>query len=770
MICSGIFNFKSVYCSTLILLLGPTTALAQVSASPQSTSPPSNVSVSPEGPPGEYYLGPDLPGAEVFIFIGAGQACRGGRQGGGGIPSQGPTSCTPTGSVQGYIESENMDLADVVGVTAKGTLSVNGATVGQALLTTDTDAAVSTVSVSPTNGTTYSFNGEAMSCYFVSVPVGTIPPPELPPCFFGCGAPGPEAVSGSQISVQPAFTVGLPFSNAGSCIKFNFNNPVSVTYGLPLITAISQPASANIGTSNNSLTVTGSNLAGDAGISSATFASAGGTTFSGSVPSPNDNRETVNFSVPSFAPLGNYQFTISNEWGTSNAVNFTVGGPPASIASLTPPVWQAGSTFPLRVLGSGFGNVSGGLAISGAGVTFTTPATVNATGTEIDTTVTVDAASPIGNAAEVTVTPAYAGGNFTCGTCNGGSAVAMATAPINAIAAPAPVIILGSDSSQCAAAPNKANAQLTPNVGQRIAFVGCVPTLTGDLAVISESWSPTSPNAGTSIANFTVSSAPQLQETISQVTATSCQIGLPCAYNPFYFVTVGSTATFTFSYTLNNGQTGSAPVTFTSNGPQGVTVSVRPGAAVQQYLFSGKDVIGLGNANQDATSGVFFKPSVSSSATVPGQYSWVQIITKDEEGVVDPDLGKDILPSDPDLIPGLDTSYPYSNDQGEIGDAPYLVLVSKEGEISQSFAATMYLMWTPQADASCQTGGACTIPVPLVSAAWGFHDDTVNTLNPSMPSTYHNWLQNACSALDSGTVITPLSKSSDYPMWGKVAN
>ena len=380
MICSGVFGFKSVYCSTLMLLFVPAMALAQFTASPQSTQ---NVSVSPDGPPGEAYLGPQFPGAEVFIFIGAGQDCRGGRQGGGGIPSQGPFSCTPTGLVEGYIESENVDLADVAGVTAKGTLSVNGAPVGQALQANDVDAAVSTVSVSPTNGTTYSFNGEAMSCYFFSSPVGITPPLEPPPCFFDCGDPGPEVVSGSQISVQPAFTQGLPFPSAGSCVDVTFKNPVSVTYGLPVIQTISQPASANIGTSDNSLLVTGSNLAGSAGISTATFV--GGTTFSGSVPNPNDNQEQVNFSVPSLAPMGNYQFTISNEWGTSNGVNFTIGGPPATIAFLDPPVWQAGTPFPLSIHGSGFGNAPGGLTIREL-VTFTTPATVNATGTEIDTT------------------------------------------------------------------------------------------------------------------------------------------------------------------------------------------------------------------------------------------------------------------------------------------------------------------------------------------------------------------------------------------------
>jgi hypothetical protein len=740
----------------------PLPGLAEVQVTPLSTPLP-----GPIQPFGQAEFSSQVPGAELSMFIGAGYEgiITGG--GGTGLPTQ-TTHKTPTGLVEGLIETDAMNFADVNNVRSMGHMSVNGALVQSTLLKTDPFSAASSISVSPSTNTTYSFDGDGQSCFPGAPlpPVGS-PPPVIPPpiCIFFCGG-GPHFVSGQvDTNPDPAFTVPNP-PGSGSCSQPIKMPTLSITYGLPEITRI-DPPSANVNTNNNNLTVTGNTLAGSAGISSASFA--GPTSFTGTIANPNDQQETVTFSVPANAVMGNYQFRISNEWGQSNAVNFTVGGPPANIQSIEPPVWQAGTTFPLTILGSGFGNAPGGLTISGAGVTFTTPATVNATGTEIDTTVTVDAASPVGNVAEVSVTPVYAGSNFTCGTCTGGSAISRATAPINAIAAPAPAIILGSDSSQCGAAPNQANAQLTPIVGQRIAFVGCIPALTGDLAVISESWTPSSPSATSSIANFTVSSAPELKETIDSVTATSCQVGLSCVYNPFYFVTGGTTTTFTFSYTLNNGQTGTAPVTFASQGPQGVTLSVRAGTAVQQYQIGGKDVIGLGNANQNATSGIFFAPSVSASATVPGRYSWVQIVTKDEEGTVDPLIGKDVIPSGPG-IPGLDTSYPYSNDQGEIGDAPYIGLLSKEGETGQSFAATMYLMWTPQAATNCQAGSACTIPVPLVSAAWSFQDDTVNTLNPSMPGTYHNWLLNACSALNSGTLITPLSKSSDYPMWNNIAN
>jgi hypothetical protein len=757
----SIFEFRLLRYFACSLFLLPMTLLAQ--ATPNAQLP--EVPVRPDGTNG-YYTGPLLPGVEVSAFIGAGEEQEA-SSGAPGLPNTHPV--TPTGLVEAYLEIDNMDFSDVDYVGSTGIITVNGATVATAPDAYDATSAISVASVSPSAGTTYSFTTEVESCYFASVPTGTIPPPEPLPCDDNCGGDPPEgfAISAGSISPGPAFT-GAPASSVtpGSCTPVYFK-PISVTYGLPQITSISKQ-SANIGTSG-SFTVTGSNLVDSDGTSFPSFSS----TISVTVATPGQNSEGINFTIPSTQTMGNYQFTISNIWGTSNGVTFTVGGPPAAISSISPATWQAGSNFTLTVNGTGFGTAPVVTVSGAAGVTAGSATNSNPAGTQTQVNISVAANAPNGTAL-VSVQPGYTGSTYICGNCNGSSPVGTNTALIQAITPPSPTIILGTDVSQCGTAANQANANLTPSVGQRIAFIACIPSLPSGLTIATESWSPTLPNSASAIGNFAVAAAPTYTETISPLSATTCQIGAACAYSPFYFVTVGTSQRFTFTYTLQgSGQSGTAYVDVTSKGPSGVTIGVTAGT-IQQYFSNSlaSDVVGLGNGNSNATSGIFFSPSVSPSATVPGLYSWVQIVTEDQEGVVDPSAGRVVLPSD-ESIPGLDTSYPYSQSQSQVGDSPDLKLNPKEGEISQTFGATMFLMWTPQVDPNCISGTSalpCTVPVPLASVAWGLVDDTVNTLNPNLVGTYHNWLLNSCSSPTGGTTVTSLSKSTDYPIWHDVAD
>lgn len=65
---------------------------------------------------------------------------------------------------------------------------------------------------------------------------------------------------------------------------------------------------------------------------------------------------TVNYSFALNASTGNQTLTLSNRFGTSNAVNFFVYDPPVSVSSITPSTWQAGaSNFSVTILGTGFG-------------------------------------------------------------------------------------------------------------------------------------------------------------------------------------------------------------------------------------------------------------------------------------------------------------------------------------------------------------------------------------------------------------------------------
>jgi hypothetical protein len=774
MICSGVFDFKSVYRLTLILLLVPTMGLAQVNASPQSTSPP--VSVSPEGPPGEYFSGA---GVELFIFIGSGQACKGGQQGGGGIPSQGPTSCTPTGLVQGYIESENMDLADVAGVTAMGTLSVNGVPVGQALETQDVNAAVSTVSVSPTNGTTYSFIGEGVSCYFASSPVNPPPPPEEPPpCFFECGNPGPEAVSGSQISVQPAFTQGLPFPDAGSCIKISFNNPVSVTYGLPLITSISQPASANIGTSNNSLVVKGSNLAGSAGISSATFV--GGTTFNGGVPNPNDNQETVTFSVPSFAPLGTYHFTISNEWGPSNAVNFTVGGPPAVIAGLAPPVWQAGATpFPLIITGSGFGTQPT-VTISAFGVTPVTKTLASDGRTITVPSVTVSPNAP-NEPAEVDVHPGYSGSTFVCGTCNGASPIGTATAAVKAVT-PAPQIMRVT--TQAALATCAGGSVLPSGASETVVYAGervllCVTPPPG-FTIVTSSW--TFDNIADITGGFTNYPATGGLPSATGGGSEAVDPSLNTSSLGFFFVNPGTNETATYHWTLSNGDTvgNSSSADFNIQGPTNVSVTAAENA-VGLRNNAGNVQFRMGGAS---TTGITLTASSTISGTTLGtnaSFQWVQLLTDVNQEREAAGINSCTTKGFPSVA--IDNFYPYphsiSSPATTVNDSPTSATLGIDGEseFARSFNAKTYLLWDPALPDGCTPAssvalingtysstpenGCTSTPIPIGVINWSTSADALQTLTNNSDDGWNLLCANPNQANNSPI----LDFNSGYPQW-----
>ena len=403
MISSRLFNFRSLYCCAFSVLL-QVMALAQTSVTPQTVGLPTPS--RPNGP-GEYYVGPQLPGVEVSMFIGAGEQVTGARPGGGGLPGSGGIH-SYTGLVEGYLEIDNMDLANVDYTGSIGTLSVNGAVAANAPVNWGTDSAISTVSVNPSNGATFTFNGEVASCYFAAAPIGLLPPPIPPPCFYDCGGPGPELVSGQDpLQAGPAISDGPSFSvPAGVCVNANMPS-LSVTYGFPHIVSISQQ-SANIG-STGSFTVTGTNLEDSEGTSSSSF----NTSISSTVTTPGQSNETVSFSVPGTQTPGNYQFTISNIWGTSNGVSFTVPYPAATVTGISPSLWTAGQSYKgVQITGTNFGSTP---KVSLSDPTITVSAPYNTTGTGISTTY-IDLSVPLTTPSEpviVTLTPGSGGTSFT---------------------------------------------------------------------------------------------------------------------------------------------------------------------------------------------------------------------------------------------------------------------------------------------------------------------------------------------------------------------
>jgi hypothetical protein len=219
-----------------------------------------------------------------------------------------------------------------------------------------------------------------------------------------------------------------------------------------------------------------------------------------------------------------------------------------------------------------------------------------------------------------------------------------------------------------------------------------------------------------------------------------------------------------YQYTLTNGASGSATVTFNVAGPTGTPMTAVPGTvnvwpagtanggnATTPWLEFG--VAKAGNV------GVQFTATATAPAGNAGSFSFVQLVgTNSWQFRTNPTTGTHTFGT------GLDTFYPYPNVTATTtNDSPGIQLdaagAPTQGEAAETFHATMYLMWTPTASGSC-TGTYCAIPVPLANASWSFNGDVIKTLNPTQGANVDTWIK-SCGA--AGTVT--VTAGSTYPVW-----
>jgi hypothetical protein len=344
---------RSIYCFGFILVLCQAVALAQTSVTPQAAG----AAIVPAWPDGPGIELTGIPYSETFVILGAG----GEREltgGGNNLPTR--SRYIATGTVEGYVETDSLDVSNVDYLGSAGTLTMNGTSVGIAPTVSNAASSVTAFAVTPTSNATYQLTGETQTCYLLPLSGGEVPPPpEQPPCGDDCGDPGdpdsgPEAVS-SQITLTPIASFaegsGYPPSDGG-CYAFKVP-PITVTFtGIPHITSISKQ-SANVN-SSGTFTVTGTNLEDSEGVSVPNFSTTITSSLSGS---PGQSSENVSFSVPSTQAPGNYGFTISNMWGTSNAVSFGVPYSPVTVTGISPSLWTAGQSYQaVQITGTNFGS------------------------------------------------------------------------------------------------------------------------------------------------------------------------------------------------------------------------------------------------------------------------------------------------------------------------------------------------------------------------------------------------------------------------------
>ena len=702
---------------------------------------------------------------------------------------------------------DNVDDYDIEYVAAVAQLFDGSSLVAEGSEDDEYDSAVSTAETSVVTGQQYNFDGYVGACYYYGE---------------GDDDDDDDDDGGAEVRTGAAAPAISPGEGSGDCDFSSLGYlPLPLQTGVPSLTSIS-PNSGTVGASGT-ITVEGTNLEDAFGDSSVSIS--GG--VNASVQSPGADSATISYSIPSTVTSGSHTLTMSNTFGVSNGLTFTVGDPPAVVTSLDPPAWAAGTTFPLTINGSGFGTAPT-LSISALGVTFTQPPTVQPNGMSMQTTVTVAASAP-NEVATVTVQPGYTGSSFTCGSCNGGSGVGTNTAPISALSAAMPLILDGVYSTnQCqgTSIANSTDGDNTQNVvvGQLIQFTACIPP--NQASVASSTWAiinsqfSQSATSGFSTTSITAATPGPYQ---SAPNAPNCNINaLYCDFAPkFYFLTQG-TYNFTFSYTLTNGNSASATVTYQVAGPtpdgDSSTITTGEGpftnACAGTYLMCASSVTTefIDTQTTDPVgalrySGItFFNKAVAPPQTA-GAFQWVQVLAPRTDRIIDATTNGPCTAAPG----GLDNVYPFSAAGDATSDGPPEGFFTSDmpaafltvnpctgaidtglGEINDSFHATMYLLWDPSLDSSGNAANGCaahnqytatgaagtptpstcsgSIPAPLASIYWGFCGGAINTLT-TQSSTNTNWILscNMPSVNDPSTPIYADAESlTNAPKWTAV--
>jgi hypothetical protein len=512
---------------------------------------------------------------------------------------------------------------------------------------------------------------------------------------------------------------------------------------------------------SGSITVTGSNLVDPfTGVVTPSFGSGSGATLS--FQGGNSNQISLSYTLAQNASTGARSIVLQDRFGIGTSTQtFNVGDPPPVAASVNPDVWQAGTTIPITITGSGFGT-SPTVTVTGMGVTIQVGTVSD---TNISATIIVASSAPNESATIQIQSNGYNGTMFV-DAFTGESSVTTLNATVVQAVAPVPKIQL------------YGTVITTPQavvVGQEMALSVSV-TLPEGQSFATQTWSMSEGFAVGGYTNTAGSIPPDTTggkvKPLPALTSNSTTM-TPLPLTFYWADSGGSSRTIGYSYTLTNGEGSSAIATFNVDAPSGVTLQVTQ-SAVNILLPLGASQPTL----VEGASGVAGLNLFASASHLPagGAYQWVQLIQEDVVKI-DSNLGLLTCPAFPSSsAPELDNSYPYGNgfagtvtSTGGItnngaNDSPAFALQPRQGEQARSFNANMYLMWMPHVLNGCVDGNACTIPVPLGSIQSQFAGDGINTQNesisPPSPSVFPLWIKNAATDSNAGFV-----QASSFPTW-----
>lgn len=390
-----------------------------------------------------------------------------------------------------------------------------------------------------------------------------------------------------------------------------------------------------------------------------------------------------------------------------------------------------GSSGTLTIYGQGFSSLVSPTAqfASNSGITTGTPTVVN------NTTMTVSY--------QVTCSALLGTYNLTVGQ-SIDAGLSGQTWPENVVlpAAPIATISLGG---------NPISGTQSVAVGQEIALSASVsppPCTTAS----SPSWSI--PSSGVATGGYVVSSPP--------LTSSETPLPLSTASSPIFYWKVPGNQTITYQYTMSGGGSSvSSPIAtagFNVLGPTGAVVHTCGGnvSSCSNDASLGTVRIGAGPSLEFGGTASNVGINFTASATLPSGYpnsrfNWVQLETKDIF-VLTPTNGGAVQTCVPTSQPvattgtGLDTQYP-TDITNPTEDNPDYVLTSTYNEVTRTFTARMYLMWT--------SGLTNSVPVPLGYVDWQFSGD----------ATLVNATSNTWTIKSGSGSSNTFQASVAYPLW-----
>jgi hypothetical protein len=388
-------------------------------------------------------------------------------------------------------------------------------------------------------------------------------------------SPPATGVSISNVAVGSTTTITATISSTAAAAIGSINVGVTTPGGAsntlpfaitgPALTSIS-PVSADRGTANLSVVLTGYGLTGTTAINAGNGITVSSLTVAG------DTQVTATLNISAGAAAGARNLTITAPGGNSNAVGFTVTVPPSKLFSMTSNTGARGTTETVTLSGISLTGASA-VNVTGAGITVSGITVVS--DTQINATFTISATAAL-TARNVTVTtPSGTSTPVTFTVVNPGTPILSSIAPTSGLrGTPATVVLTGSNFT----AGSTVNI-MAPANGLTVAGVTVVsPTqinatfnTTSGAAIGPRSITVTNPGGTSDPVTYTV-----LGPVLTSITPPSAPAGQGVAVPVMVF---GSGLTGTTAISVSGSGIAVGPITVVSDTQVNTTFTIAAGAA-----------------------------------------------------------------------------------------------------------------------------------------------------------------------------------------------